>query len=92
MIKANEAMEMVKALRKQDEEVLNAQVEKFCDDVCDKAIRDAITDRQFCCAIDVPHDMRNHVARIVAVLVTNGFKAQASGGTYARSISICWNV
>ena len=91
MIKANEAMEMVKTLRKQDEEALNAKAEKFCDEVCDKAIRDAITDRQFCCAVDIPHDMRANVARIVAVLITNGFKAQASG-SYAPSISICWNV
>ena len=91
MIKANEAMEMVKALRKQDEDALNAKVEKFCEDVCEKAIRDAITDRQFCCTVDIPHDMRANVARIVAVLVSNGFKAQASGN-YAPSISICWNV
>ena len=91
MIKATEAMEMVKALRKQDEDALNAKAEKFCEDVCEKAIRDAIADRQSCCAVDIPHDMRANVARIVAVLVSNGFKAQASGN-YAPSIFICWNI
>ena len=90
MIKANEALEMVKTLRKQDEEALNARVEKFCDTVCDKAIRDAISDRQFSCGIDIPCDMRAHVSRIVAMLAINGFKAQASGH-YATSISIRWD-
>lgn len=91
MIKANEAMEMVKVLLKQDEEALNEKVAKFCDDVCDKAVRDAISNRQFACGVDIPHDMRPHVSRIVAMLTINGFKAQASGN-YAPHISICWNV
>ena len=91
MIKANEALEMVKALQKQDEEALNAKVERFCNEVCEKGIRDAITDRQFSCGIDIPNDMRANVSRIVAFLTINGYKAHASGN-YAPHISISWNV
>lgn len=91
MIKANEALEMVKVLRKQDVEALNEKIAKFCDDVCDKAVRDAVNRRQFTCCVDVPHDMRLHISRIVAMLAMNGFKAQASDSR-TNTISICWDV
>ena len=90
MINANEARTMLKANIQKDEEALKVKIQKFLDENCESAILTAIEKRQDNAFVEVPAELQEHTALIIAELTTNRYRALVRNGSVC-SVLIMWH-
>lgn len=80
MIKAIEALEKTKANIKTDNEAKMTAIQKFLDEECDTAIREAINQRVFCTYVQIPSSLASYYPIITNLLVDNGYRTKVTHG------------
>ena len=90
MIKANEAMEMVKTYNKQKEAERAEKVQKFLNNECDSAIITAASNGRNECFVEVPLGLRELTPAINANLFALGYFSQTRHGS-TPAILIRWD-
>lgn len=90
MIKATEALEKTNANIKADQEAKMTAIQKFLDEECDTAIRNAIDQRQYYISVEVPSSIASYIPIIINLLLENGYQAKTKYGA-KHYVLIMWN-
>jgi hypothetical protein len=90
MITAKEACAKVYELKERDAQAIDAKCDNFIENAVSVQIIKAIEDRQFCCGMDIPKELKPYTEIIKKKLEELGYGVAVTHG-YTNCISIGWN-
>lgn len=91
MITAKEATTMTNEFINKDREAKKAQLEAFLENVISPKITSAVSDRQFCCGVDVPADLKQDTEQLAMMIRDYGYKVDITHGI-KNHLFIGWNI
>lgn len=89
MFTAKEAREKTLALMKKDEEILLTQCDNFIETIVCPNVCSAIEDRQLCCSVDIPENLKLASTIIQQKLIDLGYICTVIYG-FSNCLNLCW--